>query len=122
MKKIKLLSCILVAVLMIGVMAISAFASPSENTEEAVVVTITTDKEEYLTGEEIQARVTIENKNPFPIRNIVVKEIVSGGFALEGGACNHTLSGLDAQKTTSATYTTESCIKMLKIQLLDVIM
>jgi len=105
MKKTKtLLSILLAVVVMLAVMAVPAFAAAEANPAEAVDFNITTDKEEYTSGEEIKVSVNLENKNQFPIRNIVLKEIVSGGFELDSATSNLTLGTLAAGETMSATY------------------
>lgn len=106
MKKTKtLLSILLAVVVMLAVMAIPAFAATDVNPAEAVEFNIATDKEEYTFGEEIKVSVNLENKNQFPIRNIVLKEIVSGGFELDSATSNLTLGTLAAGETMSVTYT-----------------
>lgn len=106
MKETKtLLSILLAVVVMFAVMVIPAFAATEANPSGAVEFNIVTDKEEYTSGEEIKVSVNLENKNQFPIRNIVLKEIVSGGFELDSATSNLTLGTLVAGETMSATYT-----------------
>lgn len=106
MKQTKALLSILLAVaVMFAVMAVPAFAAEEVNPAEAVAFHIAADKEAYTSGEEIKVSVTLKNDNPFPIRNIVLKEIVSDGFALSSASADLTLGALDAGETLTATYT-----------------
>ena len=106
MKKTKTLLSILLAVaVMLTVMAIPAFAATEVNPAEAVAFHIATDKEAYTSGEEMKVSINLKNNNPFPIRNIVLKEIVSDGFALTSASADLTLGALAAGETLTATYT-----------------
>ena len=106
MKKTKVLLGVLLAfVVLFAVMVIPAMAAVETNPSEMVKFDIATDKEEYTSEEEIKVSVNLENKNKFPIRNIVLKEITAEGFEISNATSNLTLGALAAGETMSATYT-----------------
>lgn len=105
MKKIKtLLPIFLVIVFMLSMLKIPTAAAEA-NPAEAVEFYIATDKDEYTSGEEIKVSISLENNNQFPIRNIVLKEIVTDGFELDSATSDLTLGALAAGETMTATYT-----------------
>ncbi len=94
MKKLtKLLALVLCLALCVGVMALSAFAAEAE--QDGLKLTLTTDKEEYVTGDQILVTLKAQNVSAAPISNIALKVQVPEGLILAGTA-QKTIASLEA--------------------------
>ena len=100
-----LLSIFIAVVIVFAVLAIPTIATSDVAPDESVVFNITTDNEEYTSGEEIKLNLILENKNQNPIRNIIIDEIKADGFEITDNTADFKLGALGGGETMSATYT-----------------
>ena len=82
MKKVSVF--LLMLVLCMSVMVIPAFASSTS--QDGLEVALTTDKETYDKGEQIEASLTVTNTNDYAVNNVLLKKMIPDGYKLAKGS------------------------------------
>lgn len=105
MKTMKKVSAfLLMVVLCMSVMVMPAFAASTS--QDGLEVTLTTDKETYAKGEQIEATLTVTNTNDFAVNNVALESAILEGYTLaEGTEATKQVESLGAGETVSLTVT-----------------
>lgn len=105
MKTMKKVSAfLLMVVLCMSVMVMPAFAASTS--QDGLEVTLTTDKETYEKGEQIEATLTVTNTNDFAVNNVSLESVIPEGYTLaEGTEAMKQVASLEADETVSLTVT-----------------
>lgn len=105
MKTMKKVSAfLLMVVLCMSVMVMPAFAASTS--QDGLEVTLTTDKETYAKGEQIEATLTVTNTNDFAVSNVSLKNMIPDGYKLaEGSTATKQVESLGAGEEVSLTVT-----------------
>ena len=78
----------------------------ASTSQDGLEVTLTTDKETYDKGEQIEATLTVTNTNDFAINNVSLENMIPEGYKLsKGSTATKQVESLDAGETVSLTVT-----------------
>ena len=83
---------VFVVVLLFGVNMLAISASAQTITQDGLVITLTTDKEEYLAGEEVKLILTVKNTSEEKVTGIKIEDVISDAkrIAILENVMNHT--------------------------------
>ncbi len=81
-------------------------ASAATATQDGLVITLTTDKQQYTAQETITVTMTVENKNTFPMEDVKLDYVLPSGynFKVQGGSAS-TIAKLGAGEKATRTLT-----------------
>lgn len=105
MKTMKKISAfLLMVVLCISVMVMPVYAASTS--QDGLEVTLTTDKETYDKGEQIEATLTVTNTNDFVVSNVSLENMIPDGYKLsEGSTATKQVESLAPGEMVSLTVT-----------------
>lgn len=105
MKTMKKVSAfLLMVVLCMSIMVMPAFATTTS--QDGLEVTLTTDKETYDKGEQIEATLVVTNTNDFAVSNVSLENTIPEGYKLsEGSTATKHVESLAPGEMVSLTVT-----------------
>lgn len=105
MKKLKKLSAILVAMLVLF-SAITTTAFAADVSQDGLEVSLITNKEAYEQGEQIAATLTVKNTNDFAVKNVTLESLIPDGYVLaDGTSATKELNSLEPGETAELAVT-----------------